>query len=255
MTANPVDLITGLTTTAPVVKGDLSAWAKARVPQVMADATELRNTTLAGQAAISLKTTGQNYFLDTADTTTADDGLTCIISADGKRFKLLNGAFALDADGTLAANSDTRVPSQKAVKTYALPLSYLDTSGTLSANSDTKVPSQKAVKTYVDQIVAATDAMVFKGVIDCSANPNYPAADRAWTYKVSVAGKIGGASGINVEAGDVLLCMTDGTASGNQATVGAQWAIVQTNIDGAVTGPASSTSGNVPSFNGTGGKV
>jgi hypothetical protein len=30
-----------------------------------------------------------------------------------------------------------------------LPLSYLDTDGTLAANSDTKVPSQKAVKTYV----------------------------------------------------------------------------------------------------------
>ncbi len=58
-----------------------------------------------------------------------------------------------DIDGTLAANSDTKYASQKAVKTYAdtkLPSSYLDTDGTLAANSDAKVPSQKAVKTYVD---------------------------------------------------------------------------------------------------------
>ncbi len=34
--------------------------------------------------------------------------------------------------------------------------SYLDTSGTLAANSDTKVPSQKAVKTYVDTEVSKT---------------------------------------------------------------------------------------------------
>lgn len=90
-------------------------------------------------------------------------------------------------------------------------------------------------KAYVDGLIAAQDAMVFKGVIDCSANPNYPAADRGWTYRVSVAGKIGGASGPNVEAGDILICITDGTASGDHATVGANWSIIQANIDGALT--------------------
>lgn len=87
-----------------------------------------------------------------------------------------------------------------------------------------------ATKQYVDGIVAAVDAYVNKGVIDCSANPNYPAADSGWTYRVSVAGKIGGASGINVEAGDLLMCNVDSTASGNQATVGANWSIVQANV-------------------------
>lgn len=77
--------------------------------------------------------------------------------------------------------------------------------------------------------------MVFKGVIDCSANPNYPAADRGWTYRVSVAGRIGGASGKVVEAGDIVMCLADGTASGNEAAVGAQWAAIQVNIDGALT--------------------
>lgn len=131
----------------------------------------------------------------------------------------------------------------------------LDVDGTLSANSDTRIPTQKAVKTYADGLIAANDAMVFKGVIDCSTNPNYPAADRGHTYRVSVAGKIGGASGVNVELGDILLCLTDGTASGNQATVGANWGIIQVNIDGAVTGPASATSGNITTFSGTSGKV
>ncbi len=107
--------------------------------------------------------------------------------------------------------------------------------GTLSSNSDAEVPTVKAVKSYADALIAAADAMVFKGVIDCSTNPNYPAADRGWTYRVSVAGKIGGASGINVEAGDILICLTDGTASGNQATVGAAWSVIQANLDGALT--------------------
>lgn len=109
------------------------------------------------------------------------------------------------------------------------------TDTTLGSNSDTIIPSQKAIKAYVDGLIAANDAMVFKGVINASTNPNYPAADAGHTYRISVAGKIGGASGPNVEVGDMLLCTVDATAAGTHATVGANWAIIQTNIDGALT--------------------
>lgn len=109
------------------------------------------------------------------------------------------------------------------------------TDTTLASNSDTIIASQKAIKTYIDGMIAANDAMVFKGVINASANPNYPAADAGHTYRISVAGKIGGASGPNVEVGDMLLCTVDSTAAGTQAAVGANWAIIQTNIDGALT--------------------
>jgi hypothetical protein len=136
-----------------------------------------------------------------------------------------------------------------------LKTSQLDVDGTLSANSDTRVPSQKAAKMYADQLIAAADAMVFKGVIDCSTTPNYPAADRGATYRVSVAGKIGGAAGTNVEAGDILICLTDGTAAGTQAGVGASWSIAQANLDGAVIGPAAATSGNLARYSGPTGKL
>jgi hypothetical protein len=154
-----------------------------------------------------------------------------------------------DADARLAEIVDTGLTAAMFAADVA------DADGTLAANSDTRFATQKAVKTYADQLIASNDAMVFKGVIDCSANPNYPAADRGWTYKVSVAGKIGGASGKVVEVGDLLLCITDSTAAGNDATVGANWAISQANIDGAVTGPATAVSGRIASFNGTSGKV
>lgn len=98
------------------------------------------------------------------------------------------------------------------------------------------------------------DAMRFKGVINASTNPNYPAAAAGDLYRISVAGKIGGASGPNVEVGDVVFA-TAANAGGTQAAVGASWSIEQANIDGAVVGPASATSGNVPTFNGTTGKV
>jgi hypothetical protein len=132
-----------------------------------------------------------------------------------------------------------------------------DTDTTLAANSDSRVATQKAIKTYVDGIVTggASDVMIFKGVIDCSANPNYPAADAGHLYKVSVAGKIGGASGPNVEAGDTLYCITDSTASGTQAGVGANWVIAQVNLDGAVIGPTSVTDSRIALFDGTTGKL
>lgn len=148
---------------------------------------------------------------------------------------LVKGDVGLgNVDNTTDANKPVSTATQTALD-LKLPTSYLDTDGTLAANSDVKIASQKATKTYVDALIGAQDAMVFKGVIDCSTNPNYPAADRGHTYRVSVAGKIGGASGPNVEAGDILLCTTDGTASGTHAVVGASWGIIQLNIDGALT--------------------
>lgn len=99
------------------------------------------------------------------------------------------------------------------------------------------------------------DVLTFEGVIDCSANPNYPAADAGNVYIVSVAGKIGGGSGPNVEAGDMLVCRVDATSTGNHATVGANWSIVQSNIDGAVRGPASSVDGEMALYDSTTGKL
>lgn len=103
--------------------------------------------------------------------------------------------------------------------------------------------------------IELTDPLLYKGAIDCSTNPNYPAADAGHTYRISVAGKIGGASGPNVEAGDMMICTTDSTPSGTHAAVGAYWDILQMNLDGAVLGPASATDSAVALFDLTTGKL
>lgn len=131
----------------------------------------------------------------------------------------------------------------------------LSISSTLVENSDTVIASQKAIKAYADALIAANDAMVYKGATDCSGNPNYPAADAGHTYRVSVAGKIGGAAGKVVEVGDFFICNTDGTAAGAEAAVGTKWNAIQTNIDGAVIGPTSATGDNVAVFDGATGKL
>jgi hypothetical protein len=55
-----------------------------------------------------------------------------------------------------------------AVHDAMIPTSYLDTDGTLAANSDSKIASQKATKTYVDtkvpQGIATTDGPTFDHV-------------------------------------------------------------------------------------------
>lgn len=157
--------------------------------------------------------------------------------------------------GTDNTKAVTPLTYQTRLAAYAMPLSYLDTDVALTANSDVKVASQKAVKAYADALIGANNAMVYRGVIDASTNPNYPAANAGDTYRISVAGKIGGASGPNVEVGDLIICLTDGTVAGTQAAVGANWNIVQANIDGAVVGPTSATSGNLASYSGTTGKL
>jgi hypothetical protein len=54
------------------------------------------------------------------------------------------------AAGNDARLSDTRTPTDGSVTSAKLAAALLDTDSTLAANSDTKLASQKAVKTYVD---------------------------------------------------------------------------------------------------------
>ena len=121
------------------------------------------------------------------------------------------------------------------------------------SNSSSKIPVSAVVKAYADALVIA-GGMVYKGVIDCSGNPNYPASSTGWVYVVSVAGKIGGASGATVEVGDMIICtVTNG--GGTQAAVGADFDIVQANLTGVVIGPSSATDNRIAAFDGTTGKL
>lgn len=117
-----------------------------------------------------------------------------------------------------------------------------------------------ATTATVNGLLAAADAMTFKGTIAGGNTGTYGAltnftANAGDTYKVTTAGKI---NGVPVEVGDLIICTVDSTAAAttsNYATIADNWVVVQTNIDGAVTGPASSTANHIATFNGTSGKV
>lgn len=130
----------------------------------------------------------------------------------------------------------------------------------VDSTSTALAATANAVKTAYDKangIVAAADAMVFKGVLNGALSTTYtPAADRGWTYKVSTAGLI---NGERVEVGDILICTTDSTAaatSSNVSTVKANWVIIQNNVDGAIFKSTNSfTNGAIILADGTEGKV
>lgn len=198
----------------------------------------------------ALNTTAQNLIAAVNEVkVTADAAGGSVPSAS----TTVQGKVELSTDAETIAYADlTRVitPSNLA----AMWTDKLDTNVNLGT-SNIKVPSQAAVKAYADARVAAADAFTAKGGIDASTNPNFPAADAGDSYRITVAGKIGGASGDAVQVGDIIQCWVDGTAAGTKAAVGANWDIIQVNIDGAVVGPVSATSGDFVTYSGTTGKV
>jgi hypothetical protein len=234
-----------------------------------------------------------DHTTDTSDDIT--EGSTKLLLTTAERTKLTNTTNTNSGDEVVAIGSevDTGTDNVKMVTSLAIAdskLSYTDGSetltnkeitsptlnggATLTADSTelnllngitsiettlvggaTTLARSDAIKTYADNIIAAADAMTYKGATDCSTNPNYPAADAGETYKVSVAGKIGGASGINVEVGDMFICTTDSTPAGDQAAEGDNWNIIQGNLDGAVIGPTSAVTTNLATFDGTSGTL
>lgn len=109
--------------------------------------------------------------------------------------------------------------------------------GDINANTNTIInirdavnPQEPITKMQFDSYVSAVGGQ--RGDIDCSGNPNYPASNLGDRWEVTVAGKIGGALGIDVQVYDEIVCKTTSPA-GDQATVGMNFYIVQGNLERA----------------------
>lgn len=125
---------------------------------------------------------------------------------------------------------------------------------TTLASSSTAIPTADAVVAAIDNKIAAADAMIYKGTLGTDGTVTKVPANGykvGWTYKVITAGTY---AGIKCEVGDMLIAINNGPVSGT-TVVNADWTVVQANIDGAVTGPASATAGHIAVFDGATGKV
>lgn len=125
---------------------------------------------------------------------------------------------------------------------------------TTLASSSTAIPTAAAVVAAIDNKISAADAMIYKGTLGTDGTVTKVPANGykvGWTYKVITAGTY---AGIKCEVGDMLIAINNGPVSGT-TVVNADWTVVQANIDGAVTGPASATAGHIAVFDGATGKV
>ena len=120
---------------------------------------------------------------------------------------------------------------------------------------DTTKPKSAATIEYVDaainEVLEASSAMTFEGTIGTGSTSTITALpakhDVGDTYVVKTAGTYANQT---CEVGDLIICTTSGTAANN-----AHWTVVQTNLNGAVTGPTTSTASNLAAFNDATGKV
>jgi len=165
--------------------------------------------------------------------------LPIVSTPSGTDFVVSINAATTSTAGSMSAADKTKLDNATDANT-ASAIVQRDGSGDFSANNITansvtglaapSAGSDAVNKTYVDGLVAGL--LDNQGSIDCSTNPNYPSASNGDAYVVSVAGKIGGASGIDVNVGDLIVASAD-NAGGSHAAVGSDWYILETNRDQA----------------------
>ena len=251
-------------------------------------------TAASGGNAVSLVTTGEKYTWNSkqdalafegtynetsnkvATESTVSDAITGLsyqeVGGDGKYIKAIS-----ETDGVINATVETMDTTPTASSTKAVTSGGIKTALDKKANlasptftgtpnaptaaagtNTTQIATTAFVVNEIDAKMASADAMIYKGTIAGGKATGYgaltPAANKGWTYKVSTAGKI---NGVNVEVGDMLICNTDNTTaatSSDYSTIKDNWDYIQTNIDGYVIGPDSSTAGKVAGFDDASGK-
>lgn len=150
-------------------------------------------------------------------------------SADPVPWSAVSGAptFALDSAALHKTGNETKSGVLTLTNSPVVPTA---TAANQAVNKGQMDTADTALQTQIDNLTTAVNSgMKTPLPLDCSTNPNYPASDKGDTYQVTVPGKIGGASGLDVQIGDTIVC-TANNAGGTQAAVGANYYILQANL-------------------------
>ena len=205
--------------------GGADAALSAEQGKVLKTALDTHEGTLAGAAAGHVKTG--------ADVEIAD-GLITVKKIGGTAWADIKKAFD-DEDAKKADLAGATFTGD--VKLIATP------------EGDTSAVTKKYVDDEISSKISANDAMRYKGTIGTGGTVTALPTTGVRvgdTYKVITAGTY---AGEKCEIGDMLIALK------NNASTNADWTVVQANIDGAVTGPASATDDTLVLFDGATGKI
>lgn len=104
------------------------------------------------------------------------------------------------------------------------------------------------LRSTINGLMAASDAMQFKGIVDGDNPLPTEGYLTGWVFKVGVAGTF---AGQNCEVGDMVVCIADFDTDAKNT----DWHVIQANLDGAVTGPVAAVKGNLAAFDASTGKT
>lgn len=155
-----------------------------------------------------------------------------VTSVDGA-----TGAVVLNdikyTEQTLTEEQKTQARTNIGAGTSSFSGSYNDLTNKPVVDTEMKADStnavqNKVIKAYVDGIVAASQGVVYKGVINKVAD--IPTTyDIGWLYMIGTAGTYVGQA---CEVGDLMIAVVERKGTGNQNS---DWDVIQTNINGAIT--------------------
>lgn len=179
--------------------------------------------------------------------------------AQGSDTGTTSSTFELDSDGfkieLTAESADKMGVKVDGGATYADFQAKDATFNRVTVSAAPSAGTDLTNKTYVDGLLAANDAMTFKGTIGVGGTLEIAAFNAlatyqvGWSYKVITAGTI---KGQVCEVNDLVVATVDRSGSGN---VDGDFIVLQTNTDGVVTGPASSVDNYIALFSGTSGRL
>lgn len=155
-----------------------------------------------------------------------------VTSVDGA-----TGAVVLNdvkyTEQTLTEEQKTQARTNIGAGTSSFSGSYNDLTDKPVVDTEMKADStnavqNKVIKAYVDGIVAASQGVVYKGVINEVAD--IPTTyDVGWLYMIGTAGTYVGQV---CEVGDLMIAVVERKGTGNQNS---DWDVIQTNLNGAIT--------------------
>ena len=223
---------------------------------------------IAGSLITGSTITGTAFYGNGANITLGTASVAVVTDAN-KKLSTENLSVTDSNTSTDATTTFVQAVTQSATGKITVTKAALDTSGnwsglaataTADASGNT-ITTTYATKTEMNGLLAAADAMIFKGTIGAGGTINTTADpvgdlpdthEAGWTYKVITDGtyNIVDSNGKYCEVGTLIICIADGTSADP-----ADWTAVETNEDGSVIGPASSTNAHIVTFDGTSGRI